>query len=213
MIERATGIILQVRPLTESSLIVEWLTEELGRLSTAAKGARRPKSPFRGKMDLFYELEFSFSRSRRSDLHTLSEVRLNETHSALRRDLVLLQQGAYAAKLVRQTTEAETPVPVVFALFREFLAALGKTPARAHIVFAFELKLLQDLGLTPNFEETALSRGAREFLGSLLELNWSGIESLEPQPKVLKEVGRFLHEFLLYHLGKVPGGRAEAVGS
>ena len=66
----ASGLILRVRPLTETSLITHWLTPELGRVATVAKGARRPKSPFRGKLDLFYEADFSFTRSRRSEYTT-----------------------------------------------------------------------------------------------------------------------------------------------
>ena len=46
MIESATGMILRTRPLTETSLIVHWLTPDFGRIATVAKGARRPKSPF-----------------------------------------------------------------------------------------------------------------------------------------------------------------------
>ncbi len=74
MIETATGIILRTRPLTETSLILHWLTPDFGRLATVAKGARRPKSPFAGRLDLFYAADFSFSRSRSSDLHNLREV-------------------------------------------------------------------------------------------------------------------------------------------
>src|SRR5207302_4043038 len=80
MIESATGLILRTRPLTETSLIIHWLTPDLGRIATVAKGARRPKSPFRGKLDLFYLADFSFSRSRRSELHNLREVNLRELH-------------------------------------------------------------------------------------------------------------------------------------
>ena len=76
MTESASGIILRTRPLTETSLIVHWLTPELGRVATVAKGARRPKSPFAGKLDLFYSADFSFTRSRRSELHTLREAGL-----------------------------------------------------------------------------------------------------------------------------------------
>ena len=79
-LERATGIVLRTRPLTETSLIVEWLTPDLGRLSAVAKGARRPKSAFRGQIDLFYQAEFSFVRSNRSELHTLREARLLNPH-------------------------------------------------------------------------------------------------------------------------------------
>ena len=41
MIQNATGLILRTRPLTETSLIVHWLTPDFGRIATVAKGARR----------------------------------------------------------------------------------------------------------------------------------------------------------------------------
>ena len=63
MIQSATGIILRTRPLTETSVIVNWLTPDFGRISTVAKGARRPKSQFAGKLDLFYLADFSFVRA------------------------------------------------------------------------------------------------------------------------------------------------------
>src|SRR6185503_10337126 len=110
MVERTQGLILRTRPLTETSLIVQWLTPDAGRIDTVAKGARRPNSPFRGKLDLFYLADFSFSRSRRSDLHTLREVVLRETHNLLRQELGYLQQASYCAALVEQTTEKETPL-------------------------------------------------------------------------------------------------------
>src|SRR5881227_3010626 len=99
VIESAMGVILRTRPLTETSLIVQWLTRDHGRLATVAKGARRAKSVFRGKLDLFYSADFSFSRSRRSELHTLREVELQGTHPELRQDLARLQQACYGANL------------------------------------------------------------------------------------------------------------------
>src|SRR5215467_6483579 len=117
MTESASGLILRTRRLTETSLIVHWLTPALGRLATVAKGALRPKSPFRGKLDLFYLAEFSFVRSRRSELHTLREASLRATNSALRQDLAYLRQASYCAALVEQTTEMDTPLPGVYEFF------------------------------------------------------------------------------------------------
>src|SRR5258706_14789866 len=105
MIESATGLVLRIRPLTETSLIVHWLTPTLGRLATVAKGARRPKSPFRGRLDLFYLADFSFSRSRSSELHNLREVAIREAHSFLRQDIAYLRQAAYCVNLIEQATE------------------------------------------------------------------------------------------------------------
>src|SRR6202012_3945560 len=100
MTESTNGLILRTRPLTETSLIVHWLTPDLGRLATVAKGARRPKSPFAGKLDLFYAADFSFNRSRRSELHTLREASVKEMHGAIRQDFVKLQQAGYAAAFI-----------------------------------------------------------------------------------------------------------------
>src|SRR3989449_9364393 len=109
MVERTQGLILRTRPLTETSLIVQWLTPDAGRIATVAKGAHRLNSPFRGKLDLFYLAEISFARSRRSELHTLQEVVLCDTHATLRQNLTYLQQASYCAALIEQTTETETP--------------------------------------------------------------------------------------------------------
>ena len=58
-LERTTGLVLRTRPLTDTSLIVEWLTRDFGRIATAARGARRAKSAFRGQLDLFYLADLS----------------------------------------------------------------------------------------------------------------------------------------------------------
>src|SRR5436190_8993041 len=168
MIESATGLILRTRLLTETSLIVHWLTPEFGRLATVAKGARRQKSPFRGKLDLFYEADFSFTRSRRSELHTLSEISLREIHSGLRRDLGYVQQASYFAALIEQTTEKETPLPAIHELMRSALATLPERPAQARNIYAFELKLLEELGLRPDVEETRLRPETRELMETLI---------------------------------------------
>ena len=207
MIHSATGIILRTRPLTETSLIVQWLTPEFGRISTVAKGARRPKSPFLGKLDLFYEADFSFSRSRRSELHTLREVSLRETHEALRRDLGLLQQAAYCARLIEQTTETDTPLSEVFALMRDLLNHLPKQPPQSRNVFAFELKLLSHLGLKPDVSASRLTSGTKEIVRALSESDWPAIAQLKSTAAQAKALRQFLHGFLIFHLGKIPKGR------
>src|SRR5579872_1861426 len=139
MIETSPGLILRTRPLTDTSLIVHWLTPEFGRLATVAKGARRPKSPFAGKLDLFYLADFSFQRSRRSELHALREVSLKETHAAIRQELEYVQQASYCAALIEQTTEMDTPIPEIFSLMAGLLKNLTKQPPLPQTVFAFEI--------------------------------------------------------------------------
>jgi DNA repair protein RecO (recombination protein O) len=207
MIESATGIILRTRPLTETSLIVLWLTPNFGRISTVARGARRPKSLFLGKLDLFYEADFTFARSRRSDLHTLREVRLWETHAALRHDLGYLQQASYCARLIEQVTEADTPLAAIHELFRAFLAALPQRPPQPRNIYAFELKLLNELGLKPDMAKGHLTSGTKEIVNALIELDWPGIAELKASADQARELRQFLHGFLIYHLGRIPKGR------
>jgi DNA repair protein RecO (recombination protein O) len=209
--ERATGVILRTRPLTDTSLIIQWLTEGLGRLATVAKGARRQKSSFRGQLDIFYLAELSFARSRRSELHTLREVRVLQTHPGLRQELAHLQQASYCAALIEQTTETETPLPALFTHFTGLLAGLPLHRARPQTIFAFEMKLLDDLGLKPDPAGTKLSQGARQILDHLATEAWDAIFRLRLSAAQTEEIRQFLHGFIIYHLGKIPRGRAAAL--
>jgi len=211
MIETATGLILRTRPLTETSLIVLWLTPDLGRIGTVAKGARRPKSPFLGKLDLFYEADFSFSRSRRLDLHILREVSLREMHGAIREDIGKLRQAAYATAFIEQATETETPLPAVFELLRGFLDCLCRQKPAAQLVFAFELKLLRELGLNPDLRKTNLTAGAKQIVHAFLKSGWQGCLRLKLARAQTTELRQFLHGFLIFHLGRLPAGRAAAL--
>ena len=212
MIETTAGLVLRTRPLTETSLIVHWLTPSLGRLATVAKGARRPQSPFRGKLDLFYLADFSFSRSRRSELHTLREVSLRETHRGLREDLGRLQQAAYCTALVEQATEGETPLPQVFDLVLGLLQHLTTHPLQPQTVFAFELKLLTELGLKPDLNKSRLNPGTKRLVQALAGDDWPVVARLRATTAQAAELGHFLHGFLIYHLGRIPKGRHAALG-
>lgn len=211
MVETTTGLVLRTRLLTETSLIVHWLTRDFGRLATVAKGARRPKSPFQGKLDLFYRAEFSFTRSRRSELHTLRELSLRETHPGLRRDLALLQQAVYCAALVEQTTETDTPLAELFELFNGLLDNLRSTGNSTTLIFAFELKLLDELGMQPDLEQTRLNEGTVQLVRKLQVAEWSELERLKPSAAQTKELKHFLHGFLIFHLGRIPAGRESAL--
>jgi DNA repair protein RecO (recombination protein O) len=211
MDERTTGLVLRLYPLTETSLIVHWLTQTVGRLSTVAKGARRAKSPFHGKLDLFYLAELSFSRSRRSDLHTLREVRLVDPHTGLRSELGYLRQASYGAALIGQATETETPIPAIFDLMSGFLNHLPAHPPAPKTLLAFESKLLGELGLQPDLAKTRLSAGGKQLIKALAESEWRMLPRLKLSQAQVKELDQFLHGFLVFHLGRIPPGRAAAL--
>jgi DNA repair protein RecO (recombination protein O) len=212
MTESANGIILRTRPLTETSLIVHWLTPNCGRIATVAKGARRQKSPFAGKLDIFYRADFSFSRSRHSALHNLREVSLREAHRAVREDILKLQQAAYATAFIEQATETETPLPEVFGLLRGFLEQLCRQPPSPQNIFALELKLLGELGLAPDLAGARLTPGARKISQLLNADDWRQISSVRPTLAQTAELARWLNDFMIANLGRLPRGRTAALG-
>jgi len=207
MIESANGFILRTRPLTETSLIVSWLTPDFGRIATVARGARRPKSSFAGKLDLFYLADFSLQRSRRSELHTLREVSLRETNGALRRELSYLQQASYCAALIEQATETETPLPAVFELLRGLLAHLPRQPPQLQTILAFEFKLLHELGISPELGKSRLTPGAKQIADALLKYDWPALTRLKLSETQTAELKQFLRGFMIFHLGKIPKGQ------
>lgn len=211
MDQRAVGIVLRTRLLTETSLIVHWATPDLGRVATVAKGARRPKSPFRGKLDLFFTAEFTFARSRRSELHVLREVELRASRPEFRRDLTALERACYATAFVEQVTETETPIPELFVVFEGFIDELRRRPNAPELVLAFELKMLAGLGLSPDLANTPLTEGARQVAQRLAALPWGALEPLRPSAGQFRELRVFLHGFLAHHLGRLPRGRENAL--
>lgn len=210
MEDRGTGVILRVRPFSDTSLIVHWLTDDHGRIATMAKGARRPKSPLRGRLDLFFDCELSFQRSRRSELHALREVRVVDPHVRVREEVGWVQQAAYAAALVEQVTETETPLSEVLGLYRALLRHLPAAAPQARTVFAFELKLLRELGLEPTAAEGG-KMAPMPWVRRLTEMEWEALGGLQVTASEVRALHRFLEGFLLQQFGKLARGRAEAI--
>jgi DNA repair protein RecO (recombination protein O) len=144
--ETSRAILLRRIPFSETSLVVLWLTEDLGTLKTVVKGARRPKSPFAARLDLFYHAEITIRRSRRSELHTLAEMNLVETFPGLRTQYRRIQVAAYFVELLEIVTELESPVPELHDLMIRALGYLDANAPDRRAVHHFERELVRLLG-------------------------------------------------------------------
>lgn len=145
--EKACGIIIRTRKLTESSLIVTWCSEEFGLLKTVAKGARGSKSSFAGQLDLFVEGEFVWIRSRASDLHRLKEVRVTDVRQALRESYGRTVVAAYMGELVERAVETESEIPEIYHLLRRGLDFLKNDGELYRALPFFEKELSGFLGV------------------------------------------------------------------
>ena len=139
--ETTNAILLRKRKLSDTSLIVSWCTESLGCIETVAKGARRPKSVFAGRLDLFFEVEIQIRRSRKSNLHTLTEAVLRNPFRGIRENYLRMQTASYFVELIDISTAPEHPVPELFHLLQRAFGFLDARDANLRAVRHFETEL------------------------------------------------------------------------
>jgi DNA repair protein RecO (recombination protein O) len=182
---------------------------EAGRLATLARGARRPKSAFFGRIDLLVEADFTYTPSRRSDLHALGEVSVRSRFDGAMADIASLELAACAIAEIEMATESDTPLDGVFDLFAEFLGCLRTSGARPRTLLAWETRFLQLLGLDPEEESESLSASVRALLVELSETGWDELLSLKPENRAVREATRFLGGRFQHHFARVPKARAK----
>ncbi len=141
------AILLRKRKFSDTSLIVSWCTESFGCMQAVARGARRPKSPFAGKLDLFFEAEISIVQSRKSDLHTLTEVVLKNPFPGIRSNYLRTQTAAYFVELIEICTERDHREPELFALLRRAFGYLDGNDPTPRAVSHFETELARIAGV------------------------------------------------------------------
>jgi len=163
-VESTEAILLRKRKFSDTSLIVSWCTESLGCVQTIAKGARRQKSPFAGKVDLFFEAEISIVRSRKSDLHTLTEVVLKNPFAGIRSNYLRTQTAAYFVELIEICTERDHREPELFGLLRRAFGYLDASDPTARAVAHFETELARIAGV---HDQTRLKGDPAFALGNL----------------------------------------------
>lgn len=145
--ESTTAILLRKRKLSDTSLIVSWCTSSLGCVQTVARGARRAKSPFAGKLDLFFEAEIQIARSKRSNLHTLREVVLTNPFGGIRETYLRMQAAAYFVELIEICTESDHHDQELFALLRRAFGFLSANEPTLRAVAHFETELARIAGV------------------------------------------------------------------
>lgn len=145
--ESTEAILIRKRKFSDTSLIVSWCTDSFGCVQTVAKGARRLKSPFAGKLDLFFEAEISIVRSRKTDLHTLTEVVLKNPFPGIRTNYLRTQTAGYFVELIEICTERDHREPELFDLLRRAFGYLDANDPTLRAVAHFETELARIAGV------------------------------------------------------------------
>ena len=136
------GFVLHSYPYRESSLIVETITRDRGRVALMARGARRPKSALRGILLPFQPLLLSWSG--RSELRTLTRAEWQGAYRPLTGQALIC--GFYLNELLLKLTARDDPHEQLFQSYQETLAALGQGAEQFPVLRRFEMSLLRELG-------------------------------------------------------------------
>ncbi|MBP7829504.1 MAG: DNA repair protein RecO [Kiritimatiellae bacterium] len=192
MIVKTTALVLRCYPFSNTSRIVSWLTPDQGRIMTMVKGSQRPRSAFLGQYDLFYTCELVFHRRDRGGLHIARECAPLKTRPRLRRDWKAAATASYITGLTARAVPPEAPQAGLFSLLDSALDHLEAAGSGEAFVFWFELRLLEQLGLSPRLRQCAacggeLSPRRADFVaarGGLLCADCAGKTAGEPRPRV-----------------------------
>lgn len=141
------GIILRLTKLTETSLIVTWCVDGVGLVKTVAKGARRPRSQYAGKLDLFYTAELSWVDSAKSELGSLRELVVSDYAEELRSSYRNTVVAGYFSSLVEYVMESGDVAEDIFGLLVRALEYLKKQSAEMKGLIHFEKELCILLGV------------------------------------------------------------------
>jgi DNA repair protein RecO (recombination protein O) len=150
------AFILQQRKYRETSLIIDALTRDFGRISLLAKGVRKSKSKTAGILQPFIPLAISYVGKtelktlthveRRSGTRAASDMHSNTIQPISEIKGLALYCGFYINELVSHFLHKYDPHPEVFDYYSECLASLADGSNIEAALRLFELNLIESAG-------------------------------------------------------------------
>jgi len=230
---RTEAICLDIRPWSQTSHVVTWLTPN-GKLATVVKGAVRAKSAFLGQYDLNYTCEILYYARAKGDLHALRDCCPLEMRESLRADYRRLALAGYFRSLVSELAPVGPECRLWYDFLALSLASLVSRPpfsvasSLVPLLIRFELKVLRLSGLAPDFsgydreaDWTAFSVESGVFAGgggrcvrisretaAYLDNPWAVVGN----PQVPLDAARVIGVFYQFHLDRVSEVRRSVVG-
>lgn len=142
---KTRGLVLKNRRFSEADKIVIIFSPERGRLEAIAKGARRTKSKFGGRLEPFTLARFLCYQGKSWPIITQLEV--EETHRFIKEDFNKLPIGFEVLQLVDKLSLPEREERELFELLLNFLKVLETQSGNYKtLLAAFEIKVLTLLG-------------------------------------------------------------------
>jgi DNA repair protein RecO (recombination protein O) len=167
---KTEAVVLRSFRLGEADRVLHLYTLDRGRVGAVAKGIRKTKSRFGGRLEPLSHVEVLLHQGS-GELQTVTGVELVRSHRRTREESYLLGVGLVGAEaMLRLFTEQERN-PRAFAALTRFLDVLDATvpspsrPALDPLVLSFQLKLLWLSGYLPHLTSCADCGSESELVG------------------------------------------------
>jgi DNA repair protein RecO (recombination protein O) len=141
-VELHPAFVIHQRPYRETSLVVEVFSSRQGRVGVVAKGAHRPRSPWRGVLQPFQSLLLAWSG--RGELGTLTHAEPAGFTLPLSGGRIL--SGFYVNELLTRLLTRSDPHPRLYEAYAEVLTALAGPSGGEPVLRVFEKRLLAEIG-------------------------------------------------------------------
>jgi len=157
---KTEAIVLRSMRFGEADRVLHLYTLERGRVGAVAKGIRRTKSRFGGRLEPMSHVELVLHEGR-GELQTITGVQLVRPHSAARDGHYRLSVGFVGLEAVLKLFPEQEGNDRAFAAVARFLDLLDEVeardgrPALDPLVLAFQLKLLWLAGYLPHLTSCA----------------------------------------------------------
>jgi len=145
------AIVLRSRSYGESDKIVTFLTQDCGKLTGIAKGAKRSRRRFPNSLEPLACVRVYFRQPPQATLAFLESCELVRPAAGLT-DPARFAYGSYLAELTDQLMVEEQPARELYALLAEGLAALEEGPVTGAFLRSFELQALARAGFAPQID-------------------------------------------------------------
>lgn len=152
---RAEALVLRTIDFSETSLIVNLLTREHGKIAALAKGAKRLKGPFETSLDVLAEISVAFIQKNSDALNLLTESKLVRRFRPHPKRLAGMYAAYWIVELLDAMLEEGEAVPSLFAAAIETIRRLENGEKPAEELIRFEWKLLVELGHRLSLEQCA----------------------------------------------------------
>lgn len=147
-----SAFVLHARPYGESDRIVTLITEEHGKVSGIAKGAKNSRRRFAGTLEPFLLIRAVFRQRSASDLVFLLRCEFVRALRSFTRDLDRFAAGSYLLELVDRMVFGRESGRDVYRLVHDGLTLLDGDASSESVLRAFELHLLAASGYAPAFD-------------------------------------------------------------